>query len=110
MKKRKPANPHAVAMLAVRMLKTELRTLERALKTADKDAEQITLPGTTYKHVVLMRNDEGTLTMKTMSRREAQPGSVYYRTECTSVPFELVVESLADSIEHSVRCKVGVAA
>jgi hypothetical protein len=104
-RKTKPANPHAVAMLAIRMLKTELQALERALKTADKDADVLTLPGTTHKHVVLMRH-EGTLMMKQMSRR-GTPASISFQTECTPVPFEMVVESLAGSIEHAVRRKVG---
>jgi hypothetical protein len=104
-RKTKPANPHAVAMLAVRMLKTELQALERALKTADKDADVLTLPGTTHKHVVLMRH-EGELTLSTTSRQDA-PGRVTFAMAVSPVPFEMVVESLAGSIEHAVRRKVG---
>lgn len=104
-RKTKPANPHAVAMLALRLLKAELRTLEKQLKLADPKADVLTLPGTTYKHVVLMRH-EGTLMMKQMSRR-GEPGHMTFQTECTPVPFAMIVESLAGSIEHAVRRKVG---
>ena len=105
MKKKTNPSPHASATLALKLLKADLLALEKLLKLADPKADVLTLPGTTHKHVVLLRTAEGTLMLKQMSRR-GEPGHMTFTTECSPVPFELIVESLANSIEHSVRRKV----
>lgn len=104
MKKKANPSPHASATRALKLLKADLLALEKQLKLADPKADVLTLPGTTHKHVVLIKNGDR-LMLKQMSRATA-PGHMKFTTECSNVPFELIVESLANSIEHSVRRKV----
>lgn len=107
---KKAQRPKAVALLAVRFLKDELRALEKHIKAVDPGTDILRLPGTATTIETLSR-EEGVLVLRRSSRpdpsaRQPLLTKTEWSASCANVPFQMLVGALADSVKHNVERKV----